>query len=253
MLNRVFARSRLLRYGLVATLAFTLGSASIAYGLVASGVISACYNNASGILRVATAAAPCIVAGNPILTYAPLLLETQVAWNQVGPQGLKGDTGATGASGPQGPAGPLGPKGATGATGPSGAPGGSTHFSAEGLSAVPGETLSSKSLTLPAGKYLVQASGVLKLGSLVAGNKRYVTCRLVARGLGGPLVLAENGPLEFVSVAGDSDFLYFTVNLLAITNLSSPTTYAVEFNCNSLGLSLVSLQNVVLTAVQLGP
>ena len=41
-------------------------------------------------------------------------------WNQVGPQGAKGDTGPQGLKGDQGAAGPAGAVGATGATGPQG-------------------------------------------------------------------------------------------------------------------------------------
>lgn len=71
-------------------------------GLAATGVVSACYNNISGILRVATTKAPCIVAGNPILREAPWLLETQPSWDQIGPVGATGATGPTGATGAAG-------------------------------------------------------------------------------------------------------------------------------------------------------
>lgn len=52
--------------------------------------------------------------------------ETELSWNQVGPQGPMGPTGPQGATGPigpagaQGPAGPAGPTGATGAMGATG-------------------------------------------------------------------------------------------------------------------------------------
>jgi hypothetical protein len=117
VLKTGFARSRLVRHALVATLAFTLGSTSLGLGLVAGGVIGGCYNNATGVLRVAIDAYPCVVAGNPILEGAPWLLETPISWNQVGP---KGDQGLQGIPGPAGPTGAAGAAGATGATGPRG-------------------------------------------------------------------------------------------------------------------------------------
>jgi hypothetical protein len=132
MRGRLSARKSLFRYGLVAWLAFMFGSAGVAYGLVANGVIAACYNNATGILRVATATAPCIVAGNRILVEAPWLLETPVTWNEVGPQGATGATGATGAKGDTGAVGSTGPQGLGGATGATGATGGTGATGAMG-------------------------------------------------------------------------------------------------------------------------
>src|SRR6267378_7068751 len=123
MLRAIFGHSRLFRYGLVASLSFIIGSAGIAYGLVVNGVIGGCYNNVSGLLRVATSSVPCITAGNQLLINNPLLLETPVSWNQTGPQGPKGDTGAAGPTGPQGAKGGTGPSGPTGAQGIQGAKG----------------------------------------------------------------------------------------------------------------------------------
>lgn len=102
---------------LVGVLAFMLGSSSAALGLVVNGVITACYNNATGLLRIETTAAACITAGNPLLARSPQLLETRLTWNQTGATGPKGDTG------PQGPRGDTGAAGATGSTGPTGADG----------------------------------------------------------------------------------------------------------------------------------
>jgi len=96
------ARGPLVRTAVVALLAFMIGSAGIAFGLVVNGVVEACYNNATGNLRIASPSRPC-------LTNAPgVLTETAISWNQVGPQGPKGDTG------PQGPTGPTGPAGGGG-------------------------------------------------------------------------------------------------------------------------------------------
>jgi hypothetical protein len=114
-----------------------------------NGLIQGCYNNALGVLRVVPASSQCITSGNP------QLLETPLAWNQTGPQGLQGATGLTGPQGPKGdagvagltgPAGPAGPpgvtglqglKGDTGATGPVGTTGPAGATGAQGL---PGPT-----------------------------------------------------------------------------------------------------------------
>src|SRR5688500_11400581 len=71
-----------------------------------SEVITACYNDTNGGLRVSEE--ECRTS------------ETALSWNQVGPvgpqgadgpQGPAGPTGATGAQGPAGPPGPVGPQG----------------------------------------------------------------------------------------------------------------------------------------------
>jgi hypothetical protein len=101
-LDRLRVPPRMWRTAAVVALAFTLGSAGIAFGLVVNGVVEACYNNASGALRIATPTKPC-------LTQAPgALRETAISWNQIGPEGPKGDTG------PQGPKGDTGPAGGGG-------------------------------------------------------------------------------------------------------------------------------------------
>src|SRR5207249_3835012 len=90
---------------------------------VVGGVITACYNLSTGVLRVETTTAPCIIAGNPILTRAPLLQEERITWSQTGPTGGQGPTGPTGPAGPTGAAGPKGDSGAQGSIGPVGATG----------------------------------------------------------------------------------------------------------------------------------
>ncbi|MDP9074521.1 MAG: tail fiber protein [Actinomycetota bacterium] len=65
-----------------------------------TGVITGCYRAAGG-LRVIDAEAGKACAAN----------ETQMTWNQTGPQGPAGPRGRVGAIGPQGPAGPAGPAG----------------------------------------------------------------------------------------------------------------------------------------------
>ncbi len=88
---------------LLTILAFTLVSTSLALGLVVNGVITGCYENITGALRVETTTLPCL----PIV-------ETRVSWSQSGQPGPRGATGPTGAPGAPGPEGPSGPAGATG-------------------------------------------------------------------------------------------------------------------------------------------
>lgn len=99
------------------------GAAFAAASAAAPGEISACADNASGVLRMAKGASDCKAS------------ESAVTWNKQGVQGVagvkgdKGDTGATGAKGaagavgPMGAAGPKGEKGDKGATGATGAKG----------------------------------------------------------------------------------------------------------------------------------
>ena len=110
--SRISLPLRVWRTALVAVLAFSVGSASVALGLVVNGVVEACYNNATGVLRLATTTRPCMTHIS-----SPALLETAISWNQVGPQGLKGDKGDQGIQGIPGPKGDKGDPGADGGTG----------------------------------------------------------------------------------------------------------------------------------------
>ena len=104
--------------GLIGILALSGG---LVYAAIPSsdGLIHACYQTATGQLRVIDAAAGQTCRDN----------ERTISWSEQGPQGdqgpegLKGDTGLTGATGPQGPQGDTGATGATGPQGPQGATG----------------------------------------------------------------------------------------------------------------------------------
>src|SRR6266498_2187236 len=117
--KRSIRRSALLVVLCVAVLALVGGAAASIPGM--DGVITGCYSNTSGSLRVINYPAQQCSA-----------TETRLPWNQTrpqgpagpqgpqgaqGPQGLKGDTGDVG---PQGPQGIQGVKGDTGNTGPAG-------------------------------------------------------------------------------------------------------------------------------------
>lgn len=76
-----------------------------------SDVITACVNNNSGTIRIASGGATC------------LNNEHALQWNQQGLKGDKGEKGDPGVQGPVGPKGDTGAPGAAGAQGPQGAPG----------------------------------------------------------------------------------------------------------------------------------
>jgi hypothetical protein len=109
LIHRVFA-SRLsvaVAASLATAVVVGIGTAIATIPSTPDNVITGCYANANGGLRVIDkqAGASCKAS------------ETEVSWNQ---KGVKGDTGATGPLGPAGPPGPQGATGATGAIGPAG-------------------------------------------------------------------------------------------------------------------------------------
>jgi hypothetical protein len=82
-------RASLAAAGLVAVLA----AAAVAYGAIpaGNGVISACYDNQSGQMRIYDAAGG--------LPKGCGKAETAISWSQQGPKGDKGDTGSPGSPG----------------------------------------------------------------------------------------------------------------------------------------------------------
>ena len=100
------ARSGRAAIGVIAglCLALLLGSAALAAIPGAGGVIAGCYDRKGGALRVIDAQAGKTCTKD----------ELKLTWNQLGPQGLKGDPG------PQGLQGVPGPKGDKGDPGPQG-------------------------------------------------------------------------------------------------------------------------------------
>jgi hypothetical protein len=98
-------------------------------GLADTGSVTytGCQNLYTGVIRLLPSSlpAPYNTTCNTTTTNK-LLLERQISWNQVGPQGIQGIQGIqgqTGATGPQGLKGDTGAAGATGATGAAGAAG----------------------------------------------------------------------------------------------------------------------------------
>jgi hypothetical protein len=151
-----------------------VGGVALATGWVdASGHINACVNNTTGMVRLVPSQlpAPFNTTCNTTTT-SPVLLESPLQWNQVGPagpqgvqgakgdkgdkgdtgaagaagqpgpqgpQGLKGDTGAAGATGPAGPIGPNGAAGAVGPQGPAGPIGMTGLTGPQGATGLPGD------------------------------------------------------------------------------------------------------------------
>lgn len=108
-----------------------------------TGVIFGCYNKSGGTVRV---------IDNAVTTCGAN--ETQLTWNQTGPQGPMGLQGVQGPAGPQGPIGPNGPAGPAGPTGPGGI---SSGFFTQNVSAnlSLGNLTTLAMLSLPAGSFLV--------------------------------------------------------------------------------------------------
>src|SRR5438093_821737 len=84
-------RSRLVTTAVVGVLAFSIGAATFAVAGIVGGVITACENVTTGLLRVETPTAPCNLTAS-----SPVQLEQRITWNQVGQQGPTGATGARG-------------------------------------------------------------------------------------------------------------------------------------------------------------
>jgi hypothetical protein len=86
-------------------------------------VFSACMLNKVGTLRLIDKTLP-----NTNLMSHCTAVETEVAWNQRGPQGIQGLPGAAGKDGANGTPGPQGPPGAEGPAGAAGAKGSGLSF-----------------------------------------------------------------------------------------------------------------------------
>jgi Collagen triple helix repeat (20 copies) len=158
-------RSELRRFGQWTrplTIGLVVGgtAAGVVYATIPSGnVVYGCYAKSGGALRVIDSSVTGCKAG-----------ETALAWNvqgPVGPVGPKGDKGDPGPVGPQGPAGPIGATGATGPAGPAGASGTSDAFLVVGNTGAAKGILSDnalhafETLSLPAGNYLLFATGLV--------------------------------------------------------------------------------------------
>lgn len=153
----------------------------------------------------------------------------------------------------RGAAGPAGPAGAAGAPGPAGARGPSEAFFARpaGMNSAhcpaggcaPGTTL--RTLTLPAGSYLVTGSAEIAPATFVAGASRSLECHLV-RGDTEALQRTLNAYTAPSSAGGTSEH---TVAVSWALTLPAETT--VSLNC-SIGALAFNAYNAGITALRVG-
>lgn len=98
--------ARLVTTSLVLALTFATGAAVVAIGAEAPPVYYGCVARAGGSLYAVSTSPPTCRFG-----------DSQISWNQEGPQGLQGPAGPQGQQGIQGAQGPAGPSGADGLDG----------------------------------------------------------------------------------------------------------------------------------------
>ncbi len=155
--------------GLIGILALSGG---LVYAAIPSsdGLISGCYQRATGQLRVIDAGAGEACRDN----------EAAISWNEQGPQGEAGPQGGIGPQGEIGPRGPQGERGADGAQGPGGPAGPEGPQGGQGLQGQQGAT----GATGPVGPAGATGAGVVWRGDFETGPgvPRYQIGSLVRHG-----------------------------------------------------------------------
>ena len=164
-----------------AAVAVIVGGSAVALASVPGpdGTITGCYNaQDSGSLRVIdTAKKSCTQ------------YETQLKWNQTGPQGPQGIQGIQGIQGLKGDKGDKGEKGDKGDKGDkvdkgykgdAGAAGVSTGYSAKGQATIVNDTGTVATKNVPAGNYAVTVS--MTVGNNDDDDPAYVLCELLVGG-----------------------------------------------------------------------
>jgi Collagen triple helix repeat (20 copies) len=212
---------------------------SVAMGTIPNGaVINACYTKSGGVLHVIDGSVRNCSKS-----------QTALSWNVAGQQGPVGPVGPQGASGPQGSQGPTGPQGATGPQGPAGpaGPAGSTTLydaNVPGGQELSGQTTLAR-LFLPAGSYLVQASGYVSDASNDAGE----ICDLIDTN-----TTFQSQQIDTFGVLGGISVSLRDAS--APFSLSAPLTVntltSVEVDCSSDDDPNAEAQNVNLTAIPVG-
>jgi Collagen triple helix repeat (20 copies) len=238
----------------VGTTLLVLTGVVLTYGTIPApnGVIYGCYNKSGGTLRaIDNAVTKC--ASN----------ETQLTWNQTGPQGTIGPAGPQGlpgtagiqglpgtagiqglpgAAGSQGPVGPAGPAGSAGS-------GGLSHvYMARVASANTSPTSTTvATLTIPsAGAYIIDAKAVFGLnfsGNIALGG----SCQLLYFP---PTALPGDSAATSLPPTASSENISSEVSLQDAQTFSVPT--AIELACSSPGFFSVPVQNVVVRATLVG-
>ena len=200
-------RGRAVAVTLAAAIAAALVAGGVAYATIpdSSGVIHACYQKSGGALTVIDASVTNCAKS-----------QTELNWNVQGPTGAQGPQGPAGA---QGAAGPQGLQGLQGVQGPAGPSGTSHGYAANGGLVNYGTSpVKIGSLSLPAGKYLVWATGTVEDSNVITGHD----CVLASGGttLQEEKVTTTTGPYAATAMS-------FSVPL----TLSSASS--VELDCSS--------------------
>jgi hypothetical protein len=134
-----------------------------------------------------------------------------------------------GATGPQGPAGAVGPQGPVGATGPQGPAGpsglsfalfsnDSAHYTLPGF----GSVATSRTLSLPVGQWLVNATVTME-NTVASTSIPWIPVTVVLNGVSGTIESARQ------PIAGGTIYPSFmTINLQGFVNVTSPTVISVS-------------------------
>jgi hypothetical protein len=175
-------RRRGLRRVFIGTAALVAAAVAVPTGIAAATsstpvTYTACVNNKTGAMRQVSSATQCSSA------------EHRIAWNNVGPQGLKGATGATGATGAQGL------KGDTGATGAQGLKGDTGATGAQGLK---GDTGAAGAQGLKGDTGATGAQGP-------AGPANVITSGFHVIPVGGHQILADRNGMTFAATCSATD------------------------------------------------
>ena len=217
----------------------TLGLTNIVQAGTTPTTYYACVLNKIGTIRMISSSQSCTQ------------YETEISWNNVGPQGPQGPAGPVGPTGPQGsqgpqgpagqdgaqgPAGPVGPQGPAGPQGPSNGYSAFSYGSYGNLSSQPTQAVSL--INLPAGSYVVNASAVIAFGSN-AGVRCYITSPASPNGKGpqGLIALTTSGADESLSVTDTAI-------------LSSPGTVSLTCQMYEGNTDAASVYNASITAIQ---
>jgi hypothetical protein len=113
--KRRFVRRVAIGGATLAAAAAVTAPSALAAGSTPGNVYQGCLSSAIGALYN--------IKVSPLSAPSCMRRDSVISWNQIGPQGPKGDTGEAGPQGPKGDAGAAGAAGTKGDTGPQGDPG----------------------------------------------------------------------------------------------------------------------------------
>lgn len=185
--------------------------------------------------------------------------ERPLSWNEIGPRGPRGATGATGPAGPkgdtgaagatgatgaQGPTGDTGPAGPQGPAGPSGGGGAAIFASGEGPLQVLFGNQAVIQTNVPAGKWVVSATGQLTGTAISTPGTFDFSCGLYE---GGTTSLGSGkNPLQVTDPITSSSFPQVTV----LGAFTAPTGGAtLSLRCYSGGVAGTAHARIIVTGV----